>query len=483
MNRSPFPPPQGGSDIAGLFSVSRNDDAYLGGAATAAAVAITNTPTTTAMDNECHPDLAQLPELRRRVRSHVHNVILCLSAEETRAYNAAMAYDAELVQTETDPIQFVRYCEYNLLAGARRLCAYWAERLALFGPERAFLPLTLTGTGAMTPQDLLSLRAGYPALLPNNSKTGQPCLLFDRRCRVPNVSRESILRCLFYVYKVLAESDISQVDGVMVMVVAATPRTKLTDMDWEFAHRGMLLSARVFPVKNQLHLLSVPQLKTPVFAAKLVEGIVQALQQAFAGSSNRHSVFTTNLHVQTPTDSATKICQELCALGLSPASIPLFYEGGEWTLVNFLDWCQVRMESEQGIFQSRLLSAQENYDLSGGSAVVDVQWNRTPRNAMANAATTAEQSAKHIQQQGRSKTQSVDLGNGQQQRLTEDVIRSRRKRERKRWEFQQLQQDSSRLVRENELLKQEQTRLTRLWTEAEQCVAQLLSVQSNNNHN
>ena len=108
-----------------------------------------------------------------------------------------MALDAELVKTETDPIQFVRFCDYDLLAGARRLCMYWTERKALFGAERAFLPLTLTGTGALTPDDLLSLRAGCPAFLPNTT-TGMQCVLLDPRKRILSVSIHSLLRGTFY---------------------------------------------------------------------------------------------------------------------------------------------------------------------------------------------------------------------------------------------------------------------------------------------
>ncbi|KAL7575190.1 hypothetical protein ACA910_018678 [Epithemia clementina (nom. ined.)] len=442
-------------------------------------------------------DLSQLPELRNRVRSYVHNAILCLPVDESRAYRAAMAFDAELVQTETDPIRFVRYCQYDVLAGARRLCAYWTERLDLFGPERAFLPLTLTGTGALTPQDLVSLRAGYPTLLPNNTKTGQSCMMFDRRCRVPNMPRESVLRCLFYLWKVLAENDASQVEGIVALVVAATPRTKMTDMDWEFAHRGISMVTRIFPVKNQVHFLATPQQKTPVMASQLVDGIAWIVRQAFASNQSYNNPWTDIcVHIQTPEDASNKLELELRALGFTSHSIPNFY-GGEWTLSHFLDWCQERMEREQEIYQSRLLPRgyKNKNDLTSttttttisNAEVMDVQWNRTPRNATANPAVTTATSARAKQDQGKKKPPEVDLGSGgdaldkQQQRRMEDVIRSRRKRERQRLEFQQLQLDSSRLVRENELLKQEQTLLARLWTEAEQCVAQLLLFQNNSN--
>ncbi|KAL7579258.1 hypothetical protein ACA910_011417 [Epithemia clementina (nom. ined.)] len=86
----------------------------------------------------------QLPTLRDRVRGHVDTVIRCLPFDHSLAYLEAVEKDANLVNTETDPLQFIRYCDYDLLAGAKRLSLYWTERKKLFGPERAFLPLTLT---------------------------------------------------------------------------------------------------------------------------------------------------------------------------------------------------------------------------------------------------------------------------------------------------------------------------------------------------
>ena len=91
--------------------------------------------------------------------------------QQTQAYLEAIQRD---VQTETDSLVFVRFCNYDIWAGAKRLCLYWMERKQLFGPERAFLPLTLTGTGALTPEDLLTLRAGFPSFLPD-AITGHKC--------------------------------------------------------------------------------------------------------------------------------------------------------------------------------------------------------------------------------------------------------------------------------------------------------------------
>lgn len=70
-------------------------------------------------------DLSPLPALRDHIRGQVDAVIRIrdrIAYPPNQAYLEAMYHDAKLVQTETDPLQFVRYCHYDLWAGAERLC-------------------------------------------------------------------------------------------------------------------------------------------------------------------------------------------------------------------------------------------------------------------------------------------------------------------------------------------------------------------------
>ncbi|KAL7557722.1 hypothetical protein ACA910_005281 [Epithemia clementina (nom. ined.)] len=564
-------------------------------------------------------DLSQLPFLRERVRQHVQRVIQCLPYEQTRAYRQAMARDAALVQSETDPLHFVRYCGYDVLAGAQRLCLYWTERLQLFGSERAFLPLILTGTGALTPEDLLSLRGGFPSLLPCNAQTGQSVIFFDRRTIIPNITRDHLLRGLFYIFKVLAENDASQVQGAILLGATATPRSKgAHDVDWQYTRRAITYICTIFPVQVSIHLMSLPQKKSPVLAAKLVDAFVSVLQQyfRFAGgwssfNNNKEQYSQTNhhhhndknnddknfdkshaasaaasnstrgaqmfqVHVQTPDGPPIKILEELLELGLTKQGVPHTY-GGEWTLRNFHDWCQERMEWEQETYQERLSLAAAVLDKTSstaptkttisGAGATDVggagappstiSWSPIPKHGMKNpppaaspgaAATTTPSPTKPGASTSSPSSSFLAGGGGASgggfwvagghsnvvnsglvggfgaggsdsfgmfqprtsvaaldphvlgmaaatvdattsaaapplsllsdeeraaKRRMEDLIRSRRKRERHRIEFEELKQDSARLVEENKRLVTERDRLTRLWTEAEQCVAQL----------
>ena len=165
------------------LSRPKNDDPNHPEAETAAAAAVEEQPsrgnTVPVVNDICH----ELPDL---VRSHVHDSIVSEHAvvpkQDAEAYLQAWHANAALVRTETDPLQFVRACHYDLWAGAKRLCRYWTERLRLFGPERAFLPLCLTGTGALTMDEVNALPTNQNTILVlPDSQIGQQCILIDRR--------------------------------------------------------------------------------------------------------------------------------------------------------------------------------------------------------------------------------------------------------------------------------------------------------------
>jgi hypothetical protein len=56
---------------------------------------------------------------------------------------------------------------------------YWEVRLELFGEDRAYLPLTLTGDGALTEGDMEVFRTGVFMILPKTVQ-GKPTIFHDR---------------------------------------------------------------------------------------------------------------------------------------------------------------------------------------------------------------------------------------------------------------------------------------------------------------
>ncbi|KAL7579243.1 hypothetical protein ACA910_011402 [Epithemia clementina (nom. ined.)] len=434
-------------------------------------------------------DLSHLFELRSRVRRHVDHAIRCLPLAYSQAYLEAMHRDSNLVHTETDPLQFVRYCEYDLLAGAKRLCLYWTERQRLFGPDRAFLPLTLTGTGALTPQDLLTLQAGYPALLPN-ATTGHGCILFDRRKNLPTVTIENHLRCAFYWHKVLAENDLSQVEYAHLLIVAVTPRTQDSYNHAALAqlvHRQSLLTKTIFPVKLKFHILGIPKKTKPSFGADVLSDCVNLLRKYFQSWMDIQIREETEPH---------KILKELMELGLTQNGIPNFL-GGEWKYEDFSHWCQNRMEQEQELYMERLVAAAAAVHSSGhengskrtghGSTLATtttslVQWARFTFSSCSVASSPKESSTTTVGgDNGNPKNKEEDDRSAK--RKLADRLYSRQKRERQRVTFQVLKEKSLQLRANHHQLQSEHKRLERLWKEAEECVANLFLPHPSNNNN
>jgi hypothetical protein len=63
------------------------------------------------------------------------------------------------------------------LAAARRLANYWKKRKEIF-QERVFLPINLSGNGALTVDDVRILRTGYTLNLPRD-RYGRTVLYMD----------------------------------------------------------------------------------------------------------------------------------------------------------------------------------------------------------------------------------------------------------------------------------------------------------------
>jgi hypothetical protein len=55
---------------------------------------------------------------------------------------------------------------------------YWDKRLEIFGPDRAFLPLTLTGGGALGEGGIVALKRGFIRILPEKADPGHRIVLF-----------------------------------------------------------------------------------------------------------------------------------------------------------------------------------------------------------------------------------------------------------------------------------------------------------------
>ena len=139
-----------------------------------------------------------LDELIQELQDHVDKIPNLEKVE----YMEASERNPRLVHNESNPLLFLEYAEYNPLLGAQNLVLYWKVRKEVFGPCRAFLPMTIRGAMAA---DIEALRKGIVQLLPNDVH-GRSVIFFDRmRAVKPTLTREEVFRIVFYLTHIVSQ--------------------------------------------------------------------------------------------------------------------------------------------------------------------------------------------------------------------------------------------------------------------------------------
>lgn len=138
-----------------------------------------------------------------------------IPVSEKETYLKALERAPLLVKYESDPAAFLRRENYNAVTAARGLVTYWDTRRKVFGNERTFLPMTLSG--AMAP-DMEYVQEALLMKLPDDEH-GRVVLHYDRmRCGRSLAPRDSVVRFKFYMMQVLCSSEIAQRRGVVIVV-------------------------------------------------------------------------------------------------------------------------------------------------------------------------------------------------------------------------------------------------------------------------
>ena len=449
---------------------------------------------------------------------HIQYIRHVIPLERKRAYVQARTVCPHLVATESDAIPFVRYCQYNVWDAAERLVLYWTERLAAFGPDRAFLPLTLTGRGALTQADILSLQAGYPCVLPDTTTVngGQQVVFGDRRQYVQAATTQTRVRSAFYLCHLLAQDDRAQTKGVLLFILLVMPRVQ--GFDRAFVQKSFSLAVHVFPIVFYVHLLNcLPKTPAKRYAVQdiISSYVLEVMDLGFCATQ-------LTVHIER---EPGQLLQELLDLGLTKEGIPTSI-GGTWTYDQVAVWCRERAridEQRQDEPQQQVPAAAQQHNkvvhqhqaavgmvgTALGTPVAAAPAASTPstrrattrnppatgtlhsttaptsRKRVASTTTTTSQPAQPDDNNPQTTTtpskkpyfwSPVTGATEEERRLqlrTYNAIHSRRKRARRRQEFEHLKEESSQLKTEHALLLSEQARLTKLLQQATTIVQQL----------
>ncbi|KAL7578305.1 hypothetical protein ACA910_012716 [Epithemia clementina (nom. ined.)] len=475
-------------------------------------------------------------------------------------------------------------CQYDILQGAQRLCQYWSERLQLFGLSRAFLPLTLTGQGALNEADITTLRAGYPALIgrcggrrrrrrssPSSSQQqqqqGQTFFLYvDRRRKLATTNTnttsssttttttktsstttttttdDSLLRALFYHMALLAADPLSQWDGQPILFLNVSPRSH--QMDFSLFRRGVTLVATCFPIRPHIYLVGIPLQKRPTFSQQLVQATVVLLRHYFAtpihicwqptptppaqSESKSHQNNHKKKNGESNTTNST-ILEQFMALGFDRCDIPQSF-GGYWSFDDYEQWFLERQRFEFGKYNKNTIKDHHHHHHPLGFVLGDHHQPAAPQQKQTTTPSGFAASQGHpipfpyatttttttttitstttplvagldqlswVNQWLGPKTSvpppaagpsltavtsnNKDEQEQEQERLIQkrrisSVLSSRKARDKHRTHVQTLQEQSQQLQQEQERLQHEYQTLSRLCTQAESTVRNLLNL-------
>ena len=154
---------------------------------------------------------------------------------------------------------FLEHCDFDARSTATLLCEYWKVRVATFGPERAFLPMTLAGAMQDEVQGMIKHCPWY--LLPDTDLSGRKVLFLNSaRRNFEYLSEDQEVRCLFYILDTIAFDPSTRTSGLIMLSDAS----KLDRKSFSFRVLKFLrhLTESVFPMQYRGSHICFP---SPVF--------------------------------------------------------------------------------------------------------------------------------------------------------------------------------------------------------------------------
>lgn len=269
----------------------------------------------------------------------LQNAIEVMRYSEKAAYLEAIGKAPNLVELESSPIRFLRSEKWDAWAAAKRLCAYWEKRKALF-QDRAFRPLSQACDGALNEADLECLNTGCLILLPNDSM-GRSVIFFDRSKLKPHMflATETRLRCLYYFLNVACENEVTQTQGLVVLGLVSKPPA--VGFDFSFPARG-IDAVNTFPFHiHEIHLTTLPS----------ASGQGSFLDAVLSSALTMISVYFGRIKTHHGEDGACDLIPKLKMYGLAKKSLPPIL-GGNWDMEKFQSWMRRRSRHEEEMYMT-----------------------------------------------------------------------------------------------------------------------------------
>ena len=375
----------------------------------------------------------------------------------------------DLVRTESPPQQFLQLCHGNVEDAATRLLTYWVKRHETFGDDRYLLPLfNLSGgtTGALSEDDIATLRTGFLRHLPNDSHN-RNVLFLDNSISGPllegRTRREVRLRCLFYLASAATtavesstalddrdsneqeEEDVLFLRPLVLVRYSRSPKMYL-------GKAGRVLSLlEALPRKiEQFWNVYDP----PPGARRMFQDTVVPLFEDFPGKERYQNILQS--YVASSPDDLHRWLRDR---GLNPEHLPPS-AGGSFPKAHHMRWLEERLQEDRSSNEGTIAPPMRPSVAAAGSSPPNARkrsHNQVDRcDNVRSTAVAAAAAAADVQQ----------LVARMERRRQSDLVYSRNRRQRVRQEERRLQTECYQLSRESKVLRHEGERLLRLLDEA-----------------
>ncbi|CAB9512436.1 tocopherol transfer protein [Seminavis robusta] len=147
--------------------------------------------------------------------------------------------------TEKFKLQFLRCDCFNVQLAAKRYGKYWERRLEVFGPDKAFLPLTPEGA---LKDDAVALSVGLLTLTGTKDSSGRNIMVADpTKQQFDKYSTQSMIRTVWYMVHLALEDEETQKQGLVYIVDLS--KASLSLLDKELVRVAALSVTGCIPVR------------------------------------------------------------------------------------------------------------------------------------------------------------------------------------------------------------------------------------------